>query len=222
MNFLNYIPLTCDIILAVIFVISIVRAAKRGLIKSIYRIVSVIITLLLVGVLIQPVTNVLEESQVGAVIYRTVNDKINTQTDKMLSEGKTGIDTDSVWDMPEYIKNVPELQNAAENMAATTTHVITNVIIKIIAAVCLYTVIRLMLSLLFVLLEGFFKLPVLRSINALAGIAAGIINTAAIVYVVCAVISLDLPIFAGMKDIVAQTYIIKYFYNYNLLMNLFI
>jgi len=222
MNYLQYIPLACDIILGLIFIISIIRAARRGLIKSIYRIVSVIITVVLVSGLSAPVTKVLEESQAGAVIYRSINDKINEQTNKMLSEGKSGIDTESVWNMPDYIKNIPEIKNAAENMTATTTHVITNILIKIIACVCLYIIIRLLLSVLFLLLEGLFKLPLLRGVNAIAGIFAGIINTAAIVYVVCAVISLDLPFLNGVKDIISQTYIIKYFYNYNLLMNLFI
>ena len=222
MNYLTYLPLACDIVLLLIFIFSIVRAAKRGLLKSIYRIASVIITIILISVLSVPVTTMLEESQAGAVIYRSVNEKITSQTDKMLSEGKSGIDTESVWNMPEYIKTIPELNQAAENMAATTTHVITNIIIKLIACICLYIVIRLLLSVLFMLLEGFFKLPVLKNINSFAGIIAGIVNTAAIVYVVCAGISLDLPLFDSFKDIISQTYIIKYFYNYNLLMNLFI
>jgi len=217
LDYSGYLPLVLDAILVLIFILTMVSMARKGLVKSVYRLSSAIITIILVMVLIEPVSVVLEESQAGAMIYRSISEQINTGSDEA-----TGIDAESVWDMPEYIKVSGEISQVKDSAISAATHSITGIIIKIIAAVGLFVIIRLLLALIFLFLEGVVKLPVLKGVNAFAGILAALMSVLIATYLICAVISLDTPMFDPLKSIISDTKLIRMFYDYNILMSMFI
>lgn len=223
MGFLSYsgiLPMILDVALVIVFIVAVVTAAKKGLVKSIYKLASLVITFVLIAVLITPVSNVLEESQAGAVIYRNVSEKLIIQSDT--SGEAMGVNAESAWHMPEYIKNSDEIQQLKDSAVSTTTHAVTKIIIKIITVVALFIIIKLIIALIFLFIEGVFKLPVLKSINVLAGIVGALVSVAAVVYILCGIISLDIVVFNSAKSIILETRLIKMFYDYNFLMAMFI
>lgn len=222
LGYTGYLPLIIDAILVIIFLITMISMAKKGLFKSVYRLSSAIITIVLVMVLIEPVSGALEESQAGAMIYRSISQQMTKQSDGVNSGKIEGIDAEAVWDMPEYIKVSSEIVQVRDSAMSVATHSITGIIIKIIAAVGLFVIIRLMLALIFLFLEGVVKLPVLRGVNSLAGILAAIVSVGISVYLICAVISLDAALFDGLKVVIADTKVVRFFYDYNILMSMFI
>lgn len=222
LGYLSYLPIVLDAILVIIFLVSIIVSARKGLVKSVYKILSVIITIVLVMTLVEPVSGVLEESQAGAMIYRSVSQQLNMNSAESEGEASKGVDVESVWDMPEYIKISGEITQAKESATSVATHTITGVIIRIIAVIALFVIIRLLLALVFLFLEGVVKLPVLKGLNAVAGVFASLISVLVTVYIVCAVISLDIPMFDSVKSIIPTTTVIRFFYDYNVLMSMFI
>ena len=222
MDIQNSLSIVLDAVFCVMLILSMVIMSRRGLIRSLYKLISIIVTVVLVAVLTQPVTSILEESQLGAVIYRNVNEKIENQEAQLRESGASGIDADSIWNMPEYIKVSPQLQGVKDGVSSAATHTITNVLVKLITSIALFIIIRLLVSVLFLMLDGIFKMPVLRSLNVIGGMAVGILNTVVITYVICAVISLDVKSFDSIKYIISQTYVLKYLYNNNILMSLFL
>ncbi len=226
MNYIEYIPLACDVAMIVFMIAVVLGMAKRGFIKSVYKIISVVITILAVSFLTQPVADVLEESQAGAMIYRSVNQTFEKATQEKLTAENSGeadeFTLQAVWDMPSYIKNSSEIRSIKEDMTANASHVVTAMILRLLSAICLFILVRFIVMLLFSLIDVIFKLPVLSGINKIIGVFAGIINCLIVVYVICAVISLNIPVFDGARDVIGNTYIVKHFYNYNILMNMFI
>lgn len=223
LNYTGYLPMILDIALVIIFIVSVISMARRGLIKSLYRLVSIVVTVVLVAVLITPVTTAIENSQAGAVIYRSVGNQIEKQSKESLSSGEgAGVNAESVWDMPEYIKNSGQIQQITDTAISNSTRVITQILIKIIAAVGLFIIIKLILALIFLIIEGVFKMPILKSINTIAGAFTAILTVFTVIYLILGVISLDLPMFDSIKYVISQTYLVRLFYDYNFLMAMFL
>ncbi len=217
----GYLPIIADVVFLLICILGVISAAKKGLVKSVYRLAAVIITIILISVLITPVTSMLEESQVGAVVYKSIYQQLehqNTPTDN----SSAGISVESVWDMPEFVKNSTDILDIGNDTISIVTHTITDVILKLIAVIGLFIIIRLLLSLMFLLVEGVFKLPGLRLLNVLCGILAGVVTVLAISYVTLGVVSLDLPVFAPVKDVITETTVIRTLYDNNFLMSMFL
>lgn len=224
MNYMQYIPIICDAALILFFVAVIITMAKRGFIKSVYKLISVIITIIAVSFLTQPVSDILAESQAGAVIYRNINQSLVKSEQENMSDGdnKTLPDAENIWNMPSYIKNSAEIRSIKDDITSNASRTLTDMLLRLLTAICLFIIIRFIVMLLFNLIDIIFKLPLLAGINKIIGIFAGLINALAAVYIICAVISLNVGIFDGAKEVIENTYIVKYFYNYNILMNLFI
>ena len=97
-----------------------------------------------------------------------------------------------------------------------------DMVLKIVVAIVLFIVLKVVLALLCLLVGTIFKLPVLSQLNTLAGGLAGLINGLLIIYIACAVISLDFEWAREIQAAAGDTLVFKFFYENNLLINLFI
>src|SRR5699024_7333632 len=88
----------------------------------------------------------------------------------------------------ENIKNAAS--DAAETAAEATARTVTDVLVKIIAAVGLFILIRLALALVFIAVNGASKLPVVSGANALLGAVFSGVNVLLGVYLALALVSL--------------------------------
>ena len=215
---MNY-SIILDIILVAVLVISTWIAAKKGIFKSIYKLSSIVLTIIAVLLLSEPVGNMIESSGVGIKIDQMVytaliaDKEYDSELGKMVSTGEEK----NISDLPAFVSDAVE--TAAENAIVPA---VSEIVKKLVCAIIIYLLAKLLLFLIFLVIDGMFKLPLLKSANKLLGGVAGLISGLLIIYIVCGIASLNVQNSAVIREAVDSTYIVKYFYDQNLLMNLFI
>ncbi len=208
-----------DIILVAVLAISTWVAAKKGIFKSIYKLSSIALTIVAVLLLSEPVGNMIESSGLGLKIDQMVYTGLiaDKEYDKELGKMVTTGEEENVSSLPEFVNNAVE--TAAENAIVPA---VSEIVKKLVCAIIIYLIAKLLLFLIFLVIEGMFKLPLLKSANKLLGAAAGLVSGVLIVYIVCGIASLNVQNSAAIREVIDGTYIVKYFYDQNHLMNLFI
>lgn len=212
-----------DIIFAALMIIAIIAGAKQGLIKSIWKIGAWVITGLAVYAALTPAANFLHGTQLSETIYNSVYSaaapKITDSGSRSLSE-ITSLPEWMVSGTDEQLQNAQDAINAGLVTAAeTTARTVTDILIKIIAAVGLFILIRAALALLFVAINGASKFPVVNGMNSFLGAVFSALNVLLGVYLALALISL----FANpaVYEYMNGSYVVKYLFNNNILMSLF-
>lgn len=205
-----------DLIVVGVIVLAFFVSARKGLVKSVWRIAALIITIALVTVLKTPAVNYLSQTNLADTIYDTIVQRL---TPDELGEAVNEDNEKSI--IPSYIiKELTEenLQGIINRGTDTTAQRLTLCALQIIAAVALFIIIRVFLMAAFMIIDGMSKLPLINQANALLGGILGVVNILAVIYIACALLSL----FAESKVIglIEQSYIVKYFYNYNILLQL--
>ena len=205
-----------DIIAAAIIIAAFAAGVRKGLVKSVWRAAAWLITAVLTFMLVQPAADFLSGTQAAVKINDTVYNEV-LQKLPAYEEG------DKETAIPEFLLGGLDIEsiksNAVPAAAEELARSITQVIIKIIAGIALFIILRILLAVLFKILDAASKLPVINSANKLLGGLLGIINILFVIYIACALISL----FAANESVMSvinSSYIVKYFYNNNILMQL--
>lgn len=205
-----------DIIAAALIIVAFAAGVRKGLVKSVWRAAAWLITAVLTFILVQPAADFLSGSQAAVKINDTVYNEV-LQKLPAYEEG------DKETAIPEFLLGGLDIEsiksNAVPAAAEELARSITQVIIKIIAGIALFIILRILLAVLFKILDAASKLPVINSANKLLGGLLGIINILFVIYIACALISL----FAANESVMSvinSSYIVKYFYNNNILMQL--
>ena len=207
-----------DAAAAVIILIAFAAGMKKGLVKSVWRAAAWIITAVLVFALIQPVTGILKNTPVYEKTETAVHNALKVRITENTDEEKIGV--------PEFLlKNIDaeSIKNSTgEALDKTVSELsanVTDVIIKIGAFVLLFIIIKIILAVIFHILNAASKLPVINGTNKLLGGLLGIINILFVIYIVCAVLTLFVTK-EIVSDTINSTYLVKYFYNNNILLQL--
>ncbi len=208
-----------DIILGLIILASAVYGYKRGFIKSIWGIAAWGITIAAVYAAMNPTIELLNGTKtavnINNSIYTAVADKLTADNNLSLSQA-TGL--------PEWaVKGVSlndVIDNGVEITAHTAADTITDTVIKIIASVGLFIIIRAVLGILFGIINAVFHLPLLNGANRLLGAALSVVGAMIIVYIAAAAAAM----FANpsIYEHIEKTYIVKEIFDNNILMKLFI
>lgn len=208
-----------DIILGLIILASAVYGYKRGFIKSIWGIAAWGITIAAVYAAMNPTIEFLNDTKtavnINNSIYTAVADKLTADNNLSLSQA-TGL--------PEWaVKGVSlndVIDNGVEITAHTAADTITDTVIKIIASVGLFIIIRAVLGILFGIINAVFHLPLLNGANRLLGAALSVVGAMIIVYIAAAAAAM----FANpsIYEHIEKTYIVKEIFDNNILMKLFI
>ncbi len=208
-----------DIAFAAVIIIAFAAGYHRGLVKSVWRIAALIITIILVTAFNGPAADYLS----GTKLPDIINTKIS-QSASIPHGG--GVDISDVLNLPEFLK--PQIDSAAQgaqNVAASVNDAaaaaLTSVFITIITSICLFIIIRLLLSVIYLIISAVAKLPVIKGVNKLTGGILGVINAVFIVFLLLGLTSLFAPADSGLFDAINDTYIVKYLYNYNILLQIF-
>ena len=108
------------------------------------------------------------------------------------------------------------VSSAADNIVESAS----NSVIRAVVGVMLFIGIRIIMGAVYRILRAVSRLPVIKGANRLIGGLLGLINYMFVVYAVLAVISLIVVKDGAGQSIIEQTYLAKYFYNNNILLNL--
>lgn len=216
--------------IVIIFLICVAAGMRQGMVKSVYHIFSFVVTLVLVVLLLHPFTEFMMGTQIG----HSIQNSITQAVDHTAGEAVQNID-----DMLEQL-NLPQFlkkdihqdyrDDAADDTAAPETGLsqwlsgtLARKIISVLGAAILFILLRIALGILFHALDAVFHLPILHGVNKLLGALLGAVNAAVVVYSLCAVAMLLSSVMDTAKLLAAidKSLIARCFYEYNVLVNLF-
>ncbi len=183
---------------------------RRGFVKSVWRIVSIVFSIAAVMLLKKPIASFLAGTNFAMNIENTVAGEIAGAAGNVTG----GLDMN----LPYVVVN--SLTNGVSAAGNELARSVTMLAINTAAFVVLFMIIRVGLFIAYSFLTGASKLPVLSFANKLAGGAVGAAAALITVYIALAFISLfaraDSPLFAMING----SLIVKYFYNYNIILQL--
>lgn len=215
-----------DILVIVVVVGSIILGWRRGFIKSISGLLSLILAFVIVSSFAQPVGVRLDDAVVRPwAVKQVINSQEGLTADApveqldlaMVNQGiadKFGVNVLGVEGTTEATTVGEYIEAVLKQMGVTVT------ISTAIATVGLFALAWLGMLLIGLLLKPILKLPILRQCNGLLGVAAGLVSAALILMVLAAVVELG-----GKTDglfspeTVEKTYLFKHIQNINPLAN---
>ncbi len=207
-----------DIALVVIFIACFFVMSRRGFVKAVYNLFGHGITFILVAVMLTPMTQMFLKSDMGQEIYQNVSTAItNHFTGAVTGEITSG---EEFYVSPTVQKSL--IEEGVSEVAESTAPIITDMIMRILTAIIMFVLIRILIAVAFYILNIVFKLPLLSGVNRLAGGLVGILNAFIIVYLLCGIASLNFEWASGIREIIYKTTLVQYFYNNNILLNLFL
>lgn len=209
--------ITLDIILIALLLLAFFIGYKKGFVKSVWKIAALILTIVLMLMLKTPTVNYLS----GTSLASKINDKISETVS--LPQGG-GVNIAETLNLPVFLQGEVNDQIAEEQGAAisdTVNSSLTSLFITIIACIGLFIVIRLVLAAVFMIITAVTELPLIKGVNKLIGGLLAAVNILFIVYLLLAVMSLFAPADSKLFEEINNTYLVKYLYNYNILLQLF-
>lgn len=208
-----------DIVAVALLLIFFIINMRKGLLKCIYKIISLVVTVVLVFVFMEPIEAFINKTQIGAGIDEAVyellikEDEYNEETGRI----EMSDESEALGLLPVYIEN-----SVSEFKEGAIAPAVSNVVKKSVAGIIIFIIAKLVLYLIFMLVDGLFKLPGLKTVNRILGGAVGILYGVVIIYLICGVISLDVSHSVELREIIDKTVVVKYFYDYNVIMSMFL
>ena len=196
-------PLIADIVVSVIIIAAYVIGSRRGLVKTVWNAVSWIAAVAAVFLLIQPAVEVVQKTPVA--------DNLNAKIYTMMQEKpEESIQRESA--MPKFMT---ENTDIIDSISEKTAEDITALVLKIAVGLSLFIIIKLVLLILFAVINAISKLPFVNSTNKLLGGLLGVVNIMFVIYALCAAITL-MTDNEEILGIINSSYVIKYFYDNNI------
>ena len=215
-----------DIVIILIFIVSIFIAYIRGLSSVIYQLASWIITIILIFVLCRPITNVIiDTTSLDESISESIQVNLEENFGDDLEEGNTIDEEDSnisnsvIKLINGYIDEAKE--EGSENITKYVSDEISYIAVSAIVILGIFIFARVVSILLKFILEVIVSIPIFGTVNKIGGIAYGVIRAFLIVYIILAIISLLSPTLANTEVIsmIKSSNIGSIFYNDNVILN---
>ena len=208
-----------DIILAALSIISFIAGYKKGFVKSVWKIAALVVTIVLVIALKNPAVDFLS----GTSIAGAINEKIS-KTIHIPQGG--GIDAAESLNLPDFFNaqvsdGIENAQGAVASVNDAVAASLTNIAVTIIVCVALFIIIRLILMAVYMIAVGITAAPLIRGVNQFFGGLLAAVNMVFIIFLLLALVSLFAPADSQLFEMIDNTYVVKYLYNYNILLQLF-
>ena len=211
-----------DLIILAILAICIFFGYKNGLTKSIIKILSFVIAIVVAAIFFKPVSNLIianteiDENIRQAVVnlvYKDVEENGEVKEDTNLPQAMVNYINDSIKNAVEDTKE-KVVNSAADNIAVTA--------INVASAVLLFVVTRIALLIITAITDILTDLPVIKQFDKTGGVVYGVIKGLLIIFVIFAVISLISPAIekTGIITSINKSFIGGFLYDNNLLLNI--
>lgn len=218
------------IVVLAFLVVSSIVGMKRGMIKTLFSLFSVVVALILAAIFSPIAANILQNNE---KIVGAISDSVEAI---FFSDDQTGTDNSAQskdiledLEIPEKIKELLRENNTsdayemlnADTLKAYICNYISFMIIKALAFVLLFVAFMIALALICTSLNLISKLPVLNGVNHMLGLLCGFAFSLVIVWVMCvALTALASTTFGGnMMAQINESEILSFIYNHNLLIN---
>ncbi len=162
-----------DIVLIAIIAVFVIIGSVRGLVKTLFGLGSIVLSIILSLTLYPIVSDVLAESQVGAVVQESVSNLLGQNE-------QTTLTTENESALPELVQNT--IDNATQQTTQALSATVTDAALNIISMLVVFVLVKFLLWILAKILDLATKLPVIHSCNKLLGGVLGCISGVLVVY----------------------------------------
>ena len=218
------------ILVAAILLLHILNGRRRGLVKTVFSLFSVIVAMVVTATVAPMLSKQLQNNE---TVYVFVEDKVTASLDvyiEDMEESSVAVQNEVIQGLPlpEAVKDMlVENKNAevyqamaVEGLRDYVIKYITGVVINAGSFIVVFIVVNIAIRILAVLLDIISKLPVLNTLNKTGGAVIGFLQGMLVIWLLCIVLmafsSTELA-----KDVYAQinaSKILTYIYDNNLLL----
>lgn len=206
-----------DIIIVAIFVLNIFVCYKKGLVKLAVGLIAVLASIILALILYKPVSNlIIENTGIDKKIENAIIENFSADTPNGGEVKYVGV----IDYLEKYVDNaINKTQNEIVYESAKTLAVkITNVIVLL----AIFFITRIVLILLTFISDVITSLPLIKQFNEVGGVVYGIFKALLIIYIILAIVFFVIFISGNttISDMISSSYITKFFYEHNILLNI--
>lgn len=173
-----------DFILIGVIALFILAGAARGLVKSLFGLGSIVLSLVLAFALYPAVSGYLREGPVGDFVtvsaVRMLGERESAIQEGEPDEDAPNQEAGKESGLPEFVQGA--LENAGEAVKETASAGIATAALNIISLLAVFIIVRLVLWIAAALLDVVTKLPVIHGCNKLLGAVMGGVSGLLIVY----------------------------------------
>ena len=216
-----------DIIILLIIGLCVFLGYKNGLAKSLLKLCTSIIALVVALMLFRPLVDFV-------VNHTTIDENIQLSLERIM---KNGIEQDSSENtqivkedsgMPkpvvEYLNNnfksaVEEKQEEAVTVVARNAAII---IVNVACVIVLYIAVKVLLKILTILTDFITKIPLIKQFNEVGGLVFGLLQGIVIILIIMTLVSILSPLTGNyfISNLIQESKIGSFIYNSNVILNI--
>ncbi len=206
-----------DVIVVAIIALNVYLCYRKGLVNLAVGLIAVVAAIILSVIFYKPITNlIVEKTEFDEMIENTI---VETFAPEGVSEGQ--VKYVGILSMLET--EIGNAVNETKNeVVYETAGAMATKIINLIVFIGIFTAVRVILFALTFVADAITSLPILKQLDDVGGILYGLIKALLIIYVVLAIVSVVVSFTAStaISDAIDSSYVTKFFYNNNLLLNI--
>ena len=206
-----------DVIIVAVIALNVYLCYRKGLVNLAVGLIAVVAAIILSVIFYKPITNL--------VVEKTGFDEMleNTIIETFTPEGANAGQVRYVGILSFLETEIGNAVNETENdVMYETAGAMAEKVINLIVFIGIFTAVRVALFALTFVADAITSLPILKQLDDVGGIIYGLVKALLIVYVALAIASVIVSFTAStaVTDIIESSYVTKFFYNNNLLLNL--
>lgn len=206
-----------DVIVVAIIALNVYLCYKKGLVNLAVGLIAVFAAIVLALVFYNPVSNlIIENTELDENIENAIIEKFSAEVPEGVEVKYVGI----LDYLEKYVDDaINKTQNEIVYESAGTLAVKT---INIIAMIGIFLVVRVALFALTFIADAITSLPILKQLDDVGGVLYGLIKALLIIYVVLAIVFfvVNVTANAAVSDAISSSYVTKFFYEHNILLNI--
>lgn len=206
-----------DLIIVAVMLLFIFLGYKKGLTGSLIKLLSFVIAIVLAVILYKSVGNVVIENT-------TIDDNIRTSLNETFGVQENKQEEKNEENVPSSIMNNinKEIENATDEVKTNVIDETTKTVVYVGSAIVIFLAVKVVLLIVSLFTSQITKLPIIRQVDKIGGLAYGAIEGVVIVYAILAVISLTSVIWANNAVVMAigKSTLGEMLYNNNIILNL--
>ena len=221
-----------DIVLVLIVLFIIWRAAKKGFVRSLIELVGYVLAAIIAFTAGEMISDTICQNYVSPAIVSVVSENIKDGSETTVSD---------VFDaLPGYVKNIAKLaditedtvqekvsgslSNSTDNIAKAISDLVIPIVksaIKLCASLILFVLLMIVVRLLAIAVNKAFDIPLLRTLNKTLGALLGVIRALVTVCILVLIVRLCMNISGNEflifnEETINSTFIFKLLYNFNI------
>lgn len=220
--------ISADALVVVILVVCILIGMGRGFAAASKSAISTVAVIVIMICLTTPVSNFLMKSSAADFVQNSVLKSVydvfqehsasSGMENIVRSMGLPGFVTDRLLLQADYFASTEE------TIAASISRSLTAIVMKAIASISIFVLAQIIINVVFLMLRGLLEIPAFEKMDKFMGFIVGAINALLIIYVACGLLVICTPMDKQniMNSFIHTTYILRYFYDNNYLLKLFI